>query len=86
MHPEFLREMTDMRGRELRARAHQARMARLASLVSRRRRRERDSAEAGGFAMPAVPDYVDGSFRTEPAAAGAGGVEAGQEPAARRAA
>jgi hypothetical protein len=83
MHPEFLREMTDLRGREMRERARQARMARLASLVARRGRRGRASAnEADGFVIPAIPDYVDGSFRTEPAATEADGVEAGQESAA----
>jgi hypothetical protein len=87
MHPEFLREMTDIRGRELRAKAHQARMVRLARLVSRGRRHGRDSAdEADGFVMPAIPDYADGSFRTESAVTEAGGVETGQEPAAHHAA
>jgi len=87
MHPEFLREMTDLRGREMRARAHQARMARLASLVTRRRRNQRDSADgADRFVIPAVPDYVDGSFRTGPGVSEAGASEAGQAPAAHRAA
>jgi hypothetical protein len=85
MHPEFLREMTDLRGREMRERARQARLARLArlaSLVGRRGRRGRGPAdEADGFVIPAIPDYVDGSFRTEPAAA-----EPSQEPAAHRSA
>jgi hypothetical protein len=80
MHPEFLREMTDLRGREMRARAHQVRMARLARLV-RRGRRSAPVAEAPGFVIPAIPDYVDGSFRTEPVAD-----EAAKEPAAHHAA
>ena len=82
MHPEFLREMTDQRTREMRARAHQARLARLASVVSRRGRHlGAPVGEAGGFVIPAIPDYVDGSFRSEPVAG-----EASQEPAAHHAA
>ncbi len=67
MHPEFLREMTDLRGREMRARARQARLSRLAILARRRRRHQAD--EVDGLAVPVIPDYVDGSFRTEPAGA-----------------
>jgi hypothetical protein len=64
MHPEFLREMTDLRGREMRARARQAKLSRLAILARRRRRHQAD--EVDGLVVPAIPDYVDGSFRTEP--------------------
>jgi len=86
MHPEFLREMTDQRSREMRARAHQARLARLARLASVVSRRGRHPGaapvdEADGFVIPVIPDYVDGSFRAEVAAGGAS-----QEPAAHRAA
>jgi hypothetical protein len=81
MHPEFLREMTDLRGREMRARAHQNRLAKLARLVSRRGRLSAPVDGADGFVIPAIPDYVDGSFRTEPVAG-----EASQEPAAHHAA
>jgi hypothetical protein len=85
MHPEFLREMIDQRSREMRARAHQARMARLARLagmVSRRGRRVGAAVqEADGFVIPAIPDYVDGSFR-----AGVATGDASQEPAAHHAA
>jgi hypothetical protein len=81
MHPEFLREMTDLRGREMRARARQDRLARLARMVSRRGRQSAPVDETPKFAIPAIPDYVDGSFRTEPAVG-----EASQEPAAHRAA
>ena len=50
MHPEFLREMTDQRTREMRARAHQARLARLARVVSRRGRHVGAAVdEADGF-------------------------------------
>jgi hypothetical protein len=81
MHPEFLREMTDQRTREMRARAHQARLARLARLVGRGRRVGAPVDEADGFVVPAIPDYVDGSFRAEVATG-----EASQEPAAHHAA
>jgi len=81
MHPDFLREMADLRGREMRARARQDRLVRLARLVGRRERRSAPVDETPGFVVPAIPDYVDGSFRTEPAAG-----EAGQEPAAHHAA
>ena len=65
MHPEIMRELSAQRGREMRARAHQARLVQIAI---RGRRRGRSPAEADGFVLPAVPDYVDGSFRTEGAA------------------
>jgi len=83
MHPEFLREMIDQRGHEMRARARQAGLARMAVRVGRRRHSRPD--ETDGFVIPAIPDYVDGSFRTEPAADQAAS-EAGQAPAAHRAA
>ena len=63
MHPEILRELTSQRGREMRARAEQATLARS---VIRARRRGARPAEADTFAVPAIPDYVDGSFRTVP--------------------
>ena len=65
MHPEMLREMTDQRGREMRARARQSALARLAIRATRRGRSRPD--ETDGFALPAIPDYVDGSFRAGPA-------------------
>jgi hypothetical protein len=83
MHPEFARELTDQRGREMRARARQSQLARIAIRVGRRRRHQPD--ETDGFVLPAIPDYVDGSFRTEPAAEAAAS-EAGQAPAAHHAA
>jgi len=88
MHPEFLREMTAQRQHEMRARAHQNRLARLAIRVGRRARDLAD--EAYGFVIPPIPDYVDGSFRTESASTGPAAEqtasEAGQAPAAHRAA
>jgi hypothetical protein len=79
MHPEILRELTAQRGREMRARAQQAKLGRTA-IWARRRGRNRP-AEADGFVVPAIPDYVDGSFRT-----GAAEEEAGRAPATHHAA
>jgi hypothetical protein len=83
MHPEILRELTAQRGREMRARAYQGRLARIAIRVGRRRPDQPDQAD--GFVLPAVPDYADGSFRTEPASE-AMASEASQAPAAHHAA
>ncbi len=76
MHPEILRELTAQRGRDLRERAHRAQLARSASQGRRAARRHaRHLDEADAFVVPAIPDYVDGSFRSE-----------APVPAARRAA
>ena len=79
MHPEILRQLSDQRGREMRARARQAALAKTAIQAMRRRRARKD--EAGSFVVPVIPDYVDGSFRTERADS-----EAGRTPAGRHAA
>jgi len=85
MHPEFLREMTAQRGREMRTQAHHARLARLAKRVARRGRNLPD--ETVGLVIPAIPDYVDGSFRTESASTGPAVEQTVSEaPAAHRAA
>ena len=70
MHPEIMRELSAQRGREMRERARQAGLARIA--IRRRRRGRSQPAEADGFVLPAIPDYVDGSFRTEREASTAG--------------
>ena len=57
MHPEILRELTAQRSRDLRERAYRARMLR-----TLRRSRRVDRGEE--FTVPAIPDYVDGTFRT----------------------
>lgn len=76
MHPEILRELTAQRGRDLRERAHRAQLARTANQGRRAiRRHARHLSEVDAFVVPAIPDYVDGSFRSEAAV-----------PAARRAA
>ncbi|HEX5297272.1 MAG TPA: hypothetical protein VFW50_09810 [Streptosporangiaceae bacterium] len=79
MHPEILRLMNDQRSHELRTRAHQARLARMIKSV----RRGRGLAEDDEFVCPPIPDYIDGSFRTE----GTGALSAdGHAPAAQHAA
>ena len=81
MHPDFLRELSVQRGREMRERAHRARLVRMI----RSSRHVRDLPPDDEIVIPAIPDYVDGSFRTEPAADQVA-TEAGQEPVARHAA
>ena len=76
MHPEILRAMSNQRGQEMRDRAHRSRLARMAI---RGRRHGRDLPD-DDFVVPAVPDYVDGSFRTDQAV-GQVASEAGQASA-----
>ena len=76
MHPEILRQINDQRGREMRERAHRARLVRTAI---RSRRHGRDLPD-DDFVVPAIPDYVDGSFSTG-RAVGQVASEAGQAPA-----
>ncbi len=83
MHPEILRELNAQRGRELRARAQQARLARMA--IRSRRHGRAAADEAAVVVLPAIPDYVDGSFRSEPAGHQAAS-ETGQAPVAHHAA
>ncbi len=86
MHPEILRELTSQRGRELQAQAHQAIVARTASRASRVSRHSTGTpGEADEFVVPAIPDYVDGSFRTATAEDKAAS-QPGPVPAARPAA
>jgi hypothetical protein len=65
MHPEIMRQLTAQRGRDMRAQARQAQLARMA--IRNRRHARKLAAEANVFVMPAIPDYVDGSFRSGPA-------------------
>ena len=76
MHPEILRQINIQRGQELRERAHRARLARMAI----RGRRHGHDLPDDDFVVPTVPDYVDGSFRTD-RAVGQVASEAGQAPA-----
>ena len=81
MHPDFLFEVSNQRGREMRERAHRARLVRMI----RNSRHGRDLPPDEEIVIPAIPDYVDGSFRAEQAAEQVA-TEAGQEPVARHAA
>lgn len=80
MHPDFLREMHIQRSREMREQAHRSRLVRMI----RRSRRVR-ALPADEVVIPAIPDYVDGSFRTEPVVDQVA-TETGSEPVARHAA
>lgn len=63
MHPEILRQLTAQRGRDLREQASHATAIRAARKSLRAMRR--GTAAADEFVMPDIPDYVDGSFRTD---------------------
>ena len=76
MHPEILRELNAQRGRDLRERAHRAHLAR----TLRTLRHSHQVDEADEFVAPAIPDYIDGSFRADRDEAASG------VPAARNAA
>ena len=78
MHPDFLRELTSQRGREMRAQARETALARTLRAV---RRGTRASDEADDLVVPAIPDYVDGSFQTTPAEDTAGRVTAARHAA-----
>jgi hypothetical protein len=80
MHPEILRELHAQHRHDLQQQAHRALLARSARRALQALRRNARHAEADEFAVPAVPDYVDGSFRT------AGDEATSQVPAARHAA
>jgi hypothetical protein len=64
MHPEILRELTSQRGREMRTRAEQAKLARSVTRA-RRAHRHGGAAQDERFVIPAIPDFVDGSFQTD---------------------
>jgi hypothetical protein len=82
MHPDFLRELGSQRDSEMRARAHHASLVRMASKALRAARQARRAAEeADALIVPAIPDYVDGSFRAAPAADHAADVPAGRTAA-----
>jgi hypothetical protein len=80
MHPEILRQLTAQRGREMRAQARQARLVRMAI----RGRRHGLELPDDDFAIPAIPDYVDGSFRPEPASMAPAAEQVSGEAAATR--
>jgi hypothetical protein len=81
MHPDILRDLNSQHGRELQEQAHRAAVGRTESRARRAMRRGHVSQdEATSPALPAIPDYVDGSFRTT------GDTASGRVPAARHAA
>ena len=84
MHPEILRELQAQHRYDLQQVAQRAKLARTTRRALRALRRNGRPAEADEFVVPAVPDYVDGSFRT--AGDGAAGNGQSQVPAARHAA
>jgi hypothetical protein len=84
MHPEILRQMIEQHSRETQARAKEERLARTITHTLRLRRRNGYVASSDAYAIPTIPDYVDGSFiMTTPGQAGSA---AGRVPAARDAA
>ena len=84
MHPEILRELHSQHNRDLQQRAQRAQLARTVSRTLRAMRRGTHVAEADEFVVPAIPDYVDGSFQTTGDQAAGNGQ--GQVPAGRHAA
>ncbi|HEX6527757.1 MAG TPA: hypothetical protein VF070_48225 [Streptosporangiaceae bacterium] len=72
MNPEILRMIAKQQVQDAQARADRRRMARTLRFG------RRHAAEIGDFAVPPIPDYVDGSFRTDQVAS--------EVPAARTAA
>ena len=81
MHPDILRDLISQHGRELQEQAHRAAVGQAESRARRAMRRGHVSQdEATSPALPAIPDYVDGSFRTT------GDAASGRVPAARHAA
>ena len=84
MHPEILRELHSQHNRDLQQRAHKAQLARTVRRTLRAMRRGTQVAEADEFVVPAIPDYVDGSFQTTGDQTAGNGQ--GQVPAARHAA
>jgi hypothetical protein len=84
MHPEIARELTAQRGREMRAQAQQNTTARAASRLRRTLRHGTGRLDgADELVIPAIPDYVDGSFRTSSADQTAAS-QPGRVPASRR--
>ena len=69
MHPDLMREVVRQRAAERQEEARKSSLAR----ALRKSLRQRGRAEAPDtLVMPAVPDYVDGTFRTAENAENAG--------------
>jgi hypothetical protein len=89
MHPEILRQIIEQRSRESQARAAEGRLANQLIRALRSQRRH-GSPITSDYAIPAIPDFVDGSFAASTASqaspAGQAKSAAGPVPAARNAA
>jgi hypothetical protein len=83
MHPEMLRQIIEQRTRETHARAERNRLAMQLIRSLRSQHRNGSATASDDYAIPAIPDYVDGTF-TDSAAGDA--KTAGRVPAARNAA
>jgi hypothetical protein len=59
MHPEILRQLTEQRNLEAQTRAQRDR---LAKQLLRSLRHHSSAADSNVYAIPAIPDYIDGSF------------------------
>jgi hypothetical protein len=76
MHPDLMREVVRQRTTE---RQEEARKSRLAHALRKTLRQRRRTEAPDTFVTPAIPDYVDGSFRaTENAETGENQVTAGR--------
>ncbi len=65
MNPEILRAVATAKVRDARVRADRERMTRTAVKAARGGRKRPGGSD--DFAALPIPDYVDGSFRAEPA-------------------
>ena len=79
MHPDVMQELAIQRGREMRARAREARLARRIRKQMRSR-----TAAAVVQVLPVIPDYVDGAFG-DTELAGHGTRPVGDRPGRRQA-
>jgi hypothetical protein len=77
MHPEILRQLIEQRTRETQARASERHLSRMFQHSSKARRH---GGSVTDYDLPAIPDYVDGSFIVH------GTASDGAVPAARHAA
>lgn len=68
MNPEILRQIATQQVRDQRARATRDRVAR--TMAKALRGGNLSFTESDGFVIPAIPDYVDGSFASAEAEVG----------------
>ena len=64
MHPDLIRAIAEQHVRDMRAEARAGVRAKLARQARKARRRA--SSAPGLLATVRIPDYVDGTFRTDP--------------------